>query len=143
MYRVKKQIFRESKELFDERYQIFWLSKEVVEKPPPESSSPWCWVEDLLSFKEFVPVAWALFFTQLQLRLVFKVSLPSLLGYEEQQLYQIAYTKSNALRMRCRLIFRCGFFISSSLCKTRFVSLLKNSFLLRKPIFFCFDTSKD
>ena len=46
-------------------------------------------VEDLLSFREFVPEEVPVLFVSATIAISKKVNLPSLLGYQEQQIYQV------------------------------------------------------
>ena len=50
---LKNEFLENLRELFDERFQIFWMDKEVVESH--QILRLHGGVEDLLSFKEFVP----------------------------------------------------------------------------------------
>mgnify|MGYP000426498154 CR=1 FL=1 len=72
---LKNESLENLRELFDERYQTFWMDKEVVESY--QILRLHGGVEDLLSFKEFVPEEVPVLFVSATIAISKKVHLPA------------------------------------------------------------------
>mgnify|MGYP000815988639 FL=1 len=94
---LKNESLENLRELFDERYQTFWMDKEVVESH--QILRLHGGVEDLLSFKEFVPEEVPVLFVSATIAISKKVHLPALLGYQEQQIYRVPITVKQHLSL--------------------------------------------
>ena len=75
-------------------------------------------VEDLLSFKEFVPEEVPVLFVSATIAISKKVHLPALLGYQEQQIYRVPITVKQHQELLVPIDFsRCRFFIFRGICR--------------------------
>ena len=137
---LKNKSLENLKELFDERYQIFWLDKEVVESH--QNLRLHGGVEDLLSFKEFVPEEVPALFVSATIAISRKVNLPSLLGYEEQQLYQVPTQVKQHQELLVPTDFPDVVSLSPAAYADEICQLVEKLLPLRKPIFLLF-TSKE
>ena len=137
---LKNESLENLRELFDERYQTFWMDKEVVESY--QILRLHGGVEDLLSFKEFVPEEVPVLFVSATIAISRKVNLPSLLGYEEQQLYQVPTQVKQHQELLVPTDFPDVVSLSPAAYADEICQLVEELLPLRKPIFLLF-TSKE
>jgi len=137
---LKNESLENLRELFDERYQIFWMDKEVVESH--QILRLHGGVEDLLSFKEFVPEEVPVLFVSATIAISKKVHLPALLGYQEQQIYRVPITVKQHQELLVPIDFPDVVSLSSVEYAGEICQLIDELLPLRKPIFLLF-TSKE
>ena len=137
---LKNESLENLRELFDERYQIFWMDKEVVESH--QILRLHGGVEDLLSFKEFVPEEVPVLFVSATIAISKKVHLPALLGYQEQQIYRVPITVKQHQELLVPIDFPDVVSLSSVEYAGEICQLVDELLPLRKPIFLLF-TSKE
>ena len=126
--------------MFDERYQTFWMDKEVVESH--QILRLHGGVEDLLSFKEFVLEEVPVLFVSATIAISKKVHLPALLGYQEQQIYRVPITVKQHQELLVPIDFPDVVSLSSVEYAGAICQLIDGLLPLRKPIFLLF-TSKE
>lgn len=137
---LKNESLENLRELFDERYQTFWMDKEVVESH--QILRLHGGVEDLLSFKEFVPEEVTVLFVSATIAISKKVHLPALLGYQEQQIYRVPITVKQHQELLVPIDFPDVVSLSSVEYAGAICQLIDGLLPLRKPIFLLF-TSKE
>ena len=137
---LKNESLENLRELFDERYQNFWMDKEVVESH--QILRLHGGVEDLLSFKEFVPEEVPVLFVSATIAISKKVHLPALLGYQEQQIYRVPVTVKQHQELLVPIDFPDVVSLSSVEYAGEICQLIDELLPLRKPIFLLF-TSKE
>ena len=137
---LKNESLENLRELFDERYQIFWMDKEVVESH--QILRLHGGVDDLLSFKEFVPEEVPVLFVSATIAISKKVHLPALLGYQEQQIYRVPITVKQHQELLVPIDFPDVVSLSSVEYAGEICQLIDELLPLRKPIFLLF-TSKE
>ena len=137
---LKNDSLENLRELFDERYQTFWIDKEVIDSH--QILHLHAGVEDLLSFREFVPEEVPVLFVSATIAISKKVNLPSLLGYQEQQIYQVPTQLKQHQVMLLPIDFPDVVSLSSSEYAIEISRLVEELLPLRKPIFLLF-TSKE
>ena len=137
---LKNESLENLRELFDERYQTFWMDKEVVESH--QILRLHGGVEDLLSFKEFVPEEVPVLFVSATIAISKKVHLPALLGYQEQQIYRVPITVKQHQELLVPIDFPDVVSLSSVEYAGEICQLIDELLPLRKPIFLLF-TSKE
>ena len=137
---LKNESLENLRELFDERYQIFWMDKEVVESH--QILRLHGGVEDLLSFKEFVPEEVPVLFVSATIAISKKVHLPALLGYQEHQIYRVPITVKQHQELLVPIDFPDVVSLSSVEYAGEICQLIDELLPLRKPIFLLF-TSKE
>ena len=137
---LKNESLENLRELFDERYQTFWMDKEVVESH--QILRLHSGVEDLLSFKEFVPEEVPVLFVSATIAISKKVHLPALLGYQEQQIYRVPITVKQHQELLVPIDFPDVVSLSSVEYAGEICQLIDELLPLRKPIFLLF-TSKE
>ena len=99
-------------------------------------------VEDLCSFRDFVPEEVPVLFVSATIAISKKVDLPSLLGYQEQQIYQVPTQLKQHQAMLLPIDFPDVVSLSSSEYAIEISRLIEELLPLRKPIFLLF-TSKE
>ena len=137
---LKNDSLEKLRELFDERYQTFWIDKEVVDSQ--QLLHLHAGVEDLCSFRDFVPEEVPVLFVSATIAISKKVNLPSLLGYQEQQIYQVPTQLKQHQAMLLPIDFPDVVSLSSSEYAIEISRLIEELLPLRKPIFLLF-TSKE
>lgn len=137
---LKNDSLENLRELFSERYQTFWIDKEVFDSH--QILYLRAGVEDLLSFREFVPEEVPVLFVSATIAISKKVNLPSLLGYQEQQIYQVPTQLKQHQVMLLPIDFPDVVSLSSSEYAIEISRLVEELLPLRKPIFLLF-TSKE
>ena len=137
---LKNDSLEKLRELFDERYQTFWIDKEVVDRH--QILHLHAGVEDLCSFRDFVPEEVPVLFVSATIAISKKVNLPSLLGYQEQQIYQVPTQLKQHQAMLLPIDFPDVVSMSSSEYAIEISRLIEELLPLRKPIFLLF-TSKE
>ena len=137
---LKNDSLENLRELFDERYQTFWIDKEVIDSH--QILYLRAGVEDLLSFREFVPEEVPVLFVSATIAISKKVNLPSLLGYQEQKIYQVPTQLKQQQVMLLPIDFPDVVSLSSSEYAVEISRLVEELLPLRKPIFLLF-TSKE
>ena len=137
---LKNDSLEKLRELFDERYQTFWIDKEVVDSH--QILHLHAGVEDLCSFRDFVPEEVPVLFVSATIAISKKVNLPSLLGYQEQQIYQVPTQLKQHQAMLLPIDFPDVVSLSSSEYAIEISRLIEELLPLRKPIFLLF-TSKE
>ena len=137
---LKNDSLEKLRELFDERYQTFWIDKEVVDSH--QLLHLHAGVEDLCSFRDFVPEEVPVLFVSATIAISKKVDLPSLLGYQEQQIYQVPTQLKQHQAMLLPIDFPDVVSLSSSEYAIEISRLIEELLPLRKPIFLLF-TSKE
>ena len=137
---LKNDSLEKLRELFDERYQTFWIDKEVVDRH--QILHLHAGVEDLCSFRDFVPEEVPVLFVSATIAISKKVNLPSLLGYQEQQIYQVPTQLKQHQAMLLPIDFPDVVSLSSSEYAIEISRLIEELLPLRKPIFLLF-TSKE
>ncbi len=99
-------------------------------------------VEDLLSFKEFVPEEVTVLFVSATIAISKKVHLPALLGYQKQQIYRVPITVKQHQELLVPIDFPDVVSLSSVEYAGEICQLVGELLPLRKPIFLLF-TSKE
>lgn len=128
------------KELFAERYQSYWIDKETFEDH--HIMHLHAGVEGLLSFQDFLTEDVPVFFVSATIGISRKVDLPSLLGYRDQQMYQVPSERKQHQELLLPIDFPDIVSLSASEYVLELSQLVEDLLPLGKPIFLLF-TSKD
>ena len=128
------------KELFAERYQSYWIDKETFEDH--HIMHLHAGVEGLLSFQDFLTEDVPVFFVSATIGISRKVDLPSLLGYRNQQMYQVPSERKQHQELLLPIDFADVVSLSASEYALELSQLVEDLLPLGKPIFLLF-TSKE
>lgn len=128
------------KELFAERYQSYWIDKETFEDH--HIMHLHAGVEGLLSFQDFLTEDVPVFFVSATIGISRKVDLPSLLGYRDQQMYQVPSERKQHQELLLPIDFADVVSLSASEYALELSQLVEDLLPLRRPIFLLF-TSKE
>lgn len=128
------------KELFAERYQSYWIDKETFEDH--HILHLHAGVEGLLSFQDFLTEDVPVFFVSATIGISRKVDLPSLLGYRDQQMYQVPSERKQHQELLLPIDFPDIVSLSASEYALELSQLVEDLLPLRRPIFLLF-TSKE
>lgn len=128
------------KELFAERYQSYWIDKETFEDH--HIMHLHAGVEGLLSFQDFLTEDVPIFFVSATIGISRKVDLPSLLGYRDQQMYQVPSERKQHQELLLPIDFPDIVSLSASEYALELSQLVEDLLPLRRPIFLLF-TSKE
>lgn len=128
------------KELFTERYQSYWIDKETFEDH--HIMHLHAGVEGLLSFQDFLTEDVPVFFVSATIGISRKVDLPSLLGYRNQQMYQVPSERKQHQELLLPIDFADVVSLSASEYALELSQLVEDLLPLGKPIFLLF-TSKE
>lgn len=128
------------KELFAERYQSYWIDKETFEDH--HIMHLHAGVEGLLSFQDFLTEDVPVFFVSATIGISRKVDLPSLLGYRNQQMYQVPSERKQHQELLLPIDFADVVSLSASEYALELSQLVEDLLPLGKSIFLLF-TSKE
>lgn len=128
------------KELFAERYQSYWIDKETFEDH--HILHLHAGVEGLLSFQDFLTEDVPVFFVSATIGISRKVDLPSLLGYRNQQMYQVPSERKQHQELLLPIDFADVVSLSASEYALELSQLVEDLLPLGKSIFLLF-TSKE
>ena len=128
------------KELFAERYQSYWIDKETFEDH--HIMHLHAGVEGLLSFQDFLTEDVPVFFVSATIGISRKVDLPSLLGYRDQQMYQVPSERKQHQELLLPIDFADVVSLSASEYALELSQLVEDLLPLGKSIFLLF-TSKE
>lgn len=128
------------KEIFDERYQSYWIDKETFEDH--QIIHLHAGVGGLLSFQDFLTEDVPIFFVSATIGISRKVDLPSLLGYRDQQMYQVPSERKQHQELLLPIDFPDIVSLSASEYALELSQLVEDLLPLRRPIFLLF-TSKE
>ena len=128
------------KELFAERYQSYWIDKETFEDH--HIMHLHAGVEGLLSFQDFLTEDVPIFFVSATIGISRKVDLPSLLGYRDQQMYQVPSERKQHQELLLPIDFPDIVSLSASEYALELSQLVEDLLPLGRPIFLLF-TSKE
>lgn len=128
------------KELFAERYQSYWIDKETFEDH--HIMHLHAGVEGLLSFQDFLTEDVPVFFVSATIGISRKVDLPSLLGYRNQQMYQVPSERKQHQELLLPIDFPDIVSLSASEYALELSQLVEDLLPLGRPIFLLF-TSKE
>ena len=128
------------KELFTERYQSYWIDKETFEDH--HIMHLHAGVEGLLSFQDFLTEDVPVFFVSATIGISRKVDLPSLLGYRNQQMYQVSSERKQHQELLLPIDFADVVSLSASEYALELSQLVEDLLPLGKLIFLLF-TSKE
>lgn len=128
------------KELFAERYQSYWIDKETLEDH--HIMHLHAGVEGLLSFQDFLTEDVPVFFVSATIGISRKVDLPSLLGYRDQQMYQVPSERKQHQELLLPIDFADVVSLSASEYALELSQLVEDLLPLGKSIFLLF-TSKE
>ena len=128
------------KELFAERYQSYWIDKETFEDH--HIMHLHAGVEGLLSFQDFLTEDVPVFFVSATIGISRKVDLPSLLGYRNQQMYQVPSERKQHQELLLPIDFPDIVSLSASEYALELSQLVEDLLPLGKSIFLLF-TSKE
>lgn len=128
------------KELFTERYQSYWIDKETFEDH--HIMHLHAGVEGLLSFQDFLTEDVPIFFVSATIGISRKVDLPSLLGYRDQQMYQVPSERKQHQELLLPIDFPDIVSLSASEYALELSQLVEDLLPLGKSIFLLF-TSKE
>lgn len=128
------------KEIFDERYQSYWIDKETFEDH--QIIHLHAGVGGLLSFQDFLTEDVPVFFVSATIGISRKVDLPSLLGYRNQQMYQVPSERKQHQELLLPIDFADVVSLSASEYALELSQLVEDLLPLGKPIFLLF-TSKE
>lgn len=128
------------KEIFAERYQSYWIDKETFEDQ--HIIHLHAGVEGLLSFQDFLTEEVPVFFVSATIGISRKVDLPALLGYRDQQIYQVPSERKQHQELLLPIDFPDIVSLSASEYALELSHLVEDLLPLGKPIFLLF-TSKE
>lgn len=128
------------KELFAERYQSYWIDKETFEGH--HIMHLHAGVEGLLSFQDFLTEDVPVFFVSATIGISRKVDLPYLLGYRDQQMYQVPSERKQHQELLLPIDFPDIVSLSASEYALELSQLVEDLLPLGRPIFLLF-TSKE
>lgn len=128
------------KELFAERYQSYWIDKETFEDH--HIMHLHAGVEGLLSFQDFLTEDVPVFFVSATIGISRKVDLPYLLGYRDQQMYQVPSERKQHQELLLPIDFPDIVSLSASEYALELSQLVEDLLPLGRPIFLLF-TSKE
>lgn len=128
------------KELFAERYQSYWIDKETFEDH--HIMHLHAGVEGLLSFQDFLTEDVPVFFVSATIGISRKVDLPSLLGYRNQQMYQVPSERKQHQELLLPIDFPDIVSLSASEYALELSQLVEDLLPIGRPIFLLF-TSKE